>query len=105
VDVDMLVYEVADYLEVVGLKYGSVVEVLAASVNYWFGKGSIYVLTVMRRVFVGGEGVIRGGRSERSIESGVLDEPRLLDIVECGGVCVSRAGNAGGVDMMAVVIY
>jgi hypothetical protein len=59
----------------------------------------------MRRVFVGGEGVIRGGRSERSRESGDLVEPRLLDMVDCGGVMrVLRPGSAGGEDMMTAVI-
>jgi hypothetical protein len=40
------------------------------------------VLTVMIRVFEGGEGCVRGGRSERSSESGdlVRDEDR-----ECCG--------------------
>jgi hypothetical protein len=61
---------------------------------------------VMRRVFVGGEGVMRGGRSDRSSESGDLVEPRLLDMVDCGGVMrvVCSIGSAGGDDMMAVVI-
>jgi len=44
------------------------------------------VLTVMSSVFVGGEGVIRGGKSDRSSDIGDLVEPRLLDSVECGGV-------------------
>lgn len=65
----------------------------------------MYGLTVMRSVFVGGEGVIRGGRSERSSESGDLVEPRLLDMVDCGGVMRElSASSTGGVDMMTVVI-
>jgi len=50
---------------------------------------------VMRRVFEGGEGVIRGGRSDRSSESGVLGvlEPeRLLAIV--GGVSFVLSGGS-----------
>jgi len=49
---------------------------------------------VIRRVFEGGEGVIRGGRSERSKDSGVLgvDEPdRLLAMV--GELPVFRGGS------------
>lgn len=55
-------------------------------------------LTVMIRVFVGTEGVIRGGRSDRSSERGDLGADELLDdrdwrgdgrsegrIVLCGG--------------------
>ena len=62
-------------------------------------------LTVMRRVFVGGEGVIRGGRSERSSESGDRVEPLRLEIVECGGVIwVLSVGSAGGEDMTTAVI-
>lgn len=48
------------------------------------------MLTVMRSVFEGGEGVIRGGRSERSRDSGVVaGEDRLLEMVEV----VLRGGN------------
>jgi hypothetical protein len=57
-------------------------------------------LTVMRSVFVGGEGVISGGRSDKSRESGVLVEPRLLDNVDCGGVVVLSAGSARGDELM-----
>jgi len=59
----------------------------------------------MRRVFVGGEGVIRGGRSDRSSESGDLVEPLLLEIVLVGGVMRLSSAGSAGVDMMAVVIY
>ena len=65
----------------------------------------VHILTVMRRVFVGGEGVIRGGRSDRSSESGDLVEPLLLEIVLVGGVMRLSSAGSAGVDMMAVVIY
>lgn len=44
---------------------------------------------MIRRVFEGGEGVIRGGRSDRSIESGLLgpDDRRLDDSEDCCDVC------------------
>jgi hypothetical protein len=59
----------------------------------------------MRSVFVGGEGVIRGGKSDRSRESGVRVELRLLDMVDCGGVvwCLSKAGNDGDTELMMAV--
>jgi hypothetical protein len=48
------------------------------------------LLTVMRSVFEGGEGVIRGGKSERSSDSGVVaGEDRLLEMVEV----VFKGGN------------
>jgi len=44
---------------------------------------------VMRRVFEGGEGVMRGGRSERSSNSGVLgvvgEDRRLEMVLVCSG--------------------
>jgi hypothetical protein len=84
---------------------------MAASLRFWWRASVTIVhgaawfrLTVMRSVFVGGEGVISGGKSERSRDSGVLVEPRLLDIVEPGGVCLSSAGSAGGVELMIAVV-
>ena len=50
------------------------------------------VQTVIRRVFEGGEGVIRGGKSERSSDSGLFvpDDRRLM----MGGVCIVAEGNS-----------
>lgn len=65
--------------------------------------------TVIRRVLDGGDGVMRGGKSERSSFMGdcglaTLFEQRLLDKLDAGGVVVLSDDSAGGDDMMAAVI-
>lgn len=57
-------------------------------------------------MFEGGSGVIRGGRSDKSSESGDLVLPLRLDSVDCGGVMrVLSSGRAGDDAMTRVVIY
>lgn len=62
----------------------------------------------MRRVFVGGEGVIKGGRSEKSRESGVFDPVLFDDLrdesVDCGGVEMLSADSTGEEEFMIVVV-
>lgn len=55
----------------------------------------------MRRVLDGGEGVVRGGRSDRSKESGVFGpEERGLDIRDAG--CeVCSGGNVSDFEAMS----
>lgn len=58
--------------------------------------GANLVLTVIRRVFDGGEGVTSGGRSERSSDSGVLRpfDERLEER--------DRVGEDGSEDMIQI---
>jgi hypothetical protein len=60
--------------------------------------------TVIRRVLDGGEGVIRGGMEERSIESGL--PPVLEDLeedLEIGGVFVLRLWSSPAFDIVVSI--
>ena len=65
--------EGVDVPEVLGEECGEGVEVLQIGSVGTVGLGGKAKPTVMRRVFDGGEGVISGGRADRSRESGVSE--------------------------------
>lgn len=96
-DCGALVYQAANCLEVVWLEDGGDVEILS-DVSTDSAGWIVKSLTVIMSVFDGGEGVIREGTSDRSIESGVLGpDDRRLEVSEVCCVCwYSSAVSIGG---------
>jgi hypothetical protein len=87
VDGDVPADGVAEALQVGGLEDGGVVEILLRELVCAFDEDGEAMLTVMRRVLDGGEGVIRGGTLVRSRDrfSLFLDD-RRLDVGDWSGV-------------------
>jgi hypothetical protein len=82
VDRAMLVYRLADLYEIRRLEDLRLNKVLVVVSMGSCKPLRVAALTVMIRVFEGGEGCTSGGRSERSSESGDLDRD---DVRECCG--------------------
>lgn len=71
------------------VKDGEILEILEDCVSNVSIKGESS-LTVMSKVFEGGDGWIRGGRAERSIDIGLLVPLDLgLDCIDAGGEVLS----------------
>jgi hypothetical protein len=86
VDCNVLFDEIANVLEVLRSENSRVVEILVASVSGVVFAVTRSRLTVIKRVFDGGDGVMSGGKSERSSDSGVRGvelegEERRLEMV------------------------